>query len=70
MSLTLTPPVPQLDLNALRQALTRAGVRVDAAPEAYASAWRRAAAREATLGESASPGYARSPRRTRGATRA
>ena len=53
----------------MRQALERAGVRLDGQPEAYRSAWRRAALREGTDDEPV-PRYAPSPRSTRGATRA
>jgi hypothetical protein len=54
---------------ALRAALRQAGIALDERPAAYASAWRRAAAREAVASDRAEP-YARSPRSTRGATRA
>lgn len=52
------------------RALERAGVRLDVAPAAYRSAWRRSGlvvTPEPEVGEGA---YARSPRSTRGARRA
>ena len=64
----MTPPLPDRELAALQQALIRAGTRLDHLPEAYVSAWRRAAAREATRNEPVR--YTPSPRSTRGATRA
>jgi len=51
-------------------ALERAGIRLDGRPEAYASAWRRTAARESVDNVPAPALYAFSPRSTRGATRA
>ncbi len=53
----------------MTQALTKVGVRVGAAPSSYVSSWRRAAAREGVDNEPVAR-YARSPRSTRGATRA
>ena len=54
----------------LDRALTEAGIRVDETPALYRSAWRQAAAQEAVECEPGEEGYALSPRRTRGATRA
>lgn len=51
-------------------ALRRARVRLEDVPPAYESSWRRAGARESVGSEPAREGYARSPRSTRGATRA
>jgi hypothetical protein len=64
----VTPRLPDRELAALEQALARAGTRLGHVPDAYVSAWRRAAAREATRNEPAR--YTPSPRSTRGATRA
>ncbi len=64
--------VPSLDgpgKEAVIEALGRAGVRVEVAPAAYASAWRAAGLRDGVEGDDAE-GYAPSPRSTRGATRA
>jgi hypothetical protein len=68
----IAPPLPEAERNALSHALERAGVRLDGLPEAYASPWRRAAAREAVDNQPAraQSRYAPSPRSTRGATRA
>jgi hypothetical protein len=64
-------PVPSADeVLAIGRALERAGVPLGRRPAAYASAWRRAAAREAVAEWPVRPSYALSPRRTRGATRA
>lgn len=51
-------------------ALARAALRLDGPSEAYASPWRRRAALEAVDNEPEPTRYARSPRSTRGATRA
>lgn len=57
---------------ALSAALAKAGVPLHARSEAYDSAWRRVAAREAVDNQPARTvvRYARSPRSTRGATSA
>lgn len=69
MDFEVVPPLREPEQQAVRQALERAGVRLDGQPEAYRSAWRRAALREGTDAEPV-PRYAPSPRSTRGATRA
>ncbi len=69
MGIEVAPPLGEAELRALSYALERAGVRLDGRPEAYRSAWRRTALREATDNEPV-PRYALSPRSTRGATRA
>jgi hypothetical protein len=70
--LHVVPALPEPELTAIRQALSRAGVRLEGRPEGYLSAWRRASAREAVDNEPTPvrAGYVRSPRSTRGATRA
>ena len=69
MAIEVVPPLSDDESVALRRALVTLGVRLDGQPEAYRSAWRRTALREATENEPA-PRYALSPRSTRGATRA
>jgi hypothetical protein len=69
MAIEVVPPVSEGESAALRRGLTTLGVRLDGQPEAYRSAWRRTALREATDSEPV-PRYAPSPRSTRGATRA
>jgi hypothetical protein len=69
MAIEVVPPVPESESAALHRALATLGVRLDGQPEAYRSAWRRTALREATDNEPV-PRYAPSPRSTRGATRA
>jgi hypothetical protein len=69
MAIEVVPPLSEGESRALRRGLATLGVRLDAQPEAYRSAWRRAALREAIDNEPV-PRYALSPRRTRGATRA
>jgi hypothetical protein len=65
------PRLTATEDTALRRAFALAGVRLDRAPAAYTSEWRRAAACEAVGGELSAPRrYAPSPRSTRGATRA
>ena len=51
------------------EALERTGVRVDVVPAFYESAWRAAGLKDA-VEEDEPEGYAPSPRKTRGATRA
>jgi hypothetical protein len=70
MGLEAVPALGESERRALTHALEGAGVRLDGAPEPYRSAWRRTAAHEAVDNEPAPVRYARSPRRTRGATRA
>ncbi len=74
MRLEIVPALPEPARRALVLALARAGLRLDGAPEAYSSAWRRAAVLDAVeswaLPEPRLGSYAPSPRRTRGATRA
>jgi hypothetical protein len=48
MSFDLVPRLSDAEWRAVRAALTRAGLLPDAAPTAYGSPWRLAAAREAT----------------------
>ena len=69
MAIEVVPPVSAAESVALRRALATLAVRLDGQPEAYRSAWRRTALREATDNEPV-PRYALSPRSTRGATRA
>lgn len=70
VELDVAPPLPEAERQAVRNALVRAGIQLDGTPDAYGNAWRRAAAREAVESEPAPGRYARSPRSTRGATRA
>jgi hypothetical protein len=72
VALEIVPEPAEQELTAIRHALSRAGVRLDGQPESYLSGWRRASAREGVDNEPAPvrTGYARSPRSTRGATRA
>jgi hypothetical protein len=65
----VTPAIADSESRALLVALERAGTRPSDAP-AYDGAWRRAALREAVDRDDGDDGYAFSPRRTRGATRA
>ena len=70
MELEVHPPLSEAERHALRLALVRAGVRLDLPSDAYAGAWRRVAAREGVDNEPTLDRYTRSPRSTRGATRA
>jgi hypothetical protein len=70
MPIDVRPPLSADECKALEAALAEAGVSADGPPEAYGSAWRRAAALEAVDGDSDADGYALLPRSTRGATRA
>lgn len=54
---------------AVIEALKQAGVRIEAMPGAYESAWRAAGLRDGVESDEAED-YAPSPRSTRGATRA
>ena len=69
MTLEVVPPVSEDENAALRRGLATLGVRLEGQPDAYRSAWRRTALREATDNEPVRR-YAPSPRSTRGATRA
>jgi hypothetical protein len=69
VKLDVDPPLDDALLAGLEPVLRDALARPETHPS-YASAWRRAAAREAVGNESRPPAYALSPRRTRGATRA
>lgn len=68
------PALTEPELAAVRVALGRAGVRLDTLPESYRSAWKRSAVSEAVATDvvpvQVVARYARSPRSTRGATRA
>lgn len=70
MALEITPHLGDAEREALRVALDRAGVSLEPRPRGDESAWRRAGSREAVDNEPAAQRYARSPRSTRGATRA
>jgi hypothetical protein len=70
MRLEVIPSVPARQEAALRRALEGTGARLDGRPETTASAWSRAAAREAVDNQPTPVGQALSPRSTRGATRA
>ena len=70
MGLAVDPPISEAERDTLKLALTRSGIRLDELPDAYAGAWKRAAAREGVDNEAALARHARSPRSTRGATRA
>ena len=75
MRIRVEPPVAPDEELALARALGDEGVLVPAASAATRGAWSRAAAHEAVDNDpesrlDAEPGYALSPRRTRGATRA
>ena len=69
MEIVLNPDPEDDKVNAaVSQAIARAGVAAPSEPDAYSSAWRRAAlARDDP--DDRDPGYAR-PRSSRGATRA
>ena len=70
MGLEVVPPVPSDELDALVEALARAGIELDGRSGVYACAWRRAGLAEATGHADEADGYTPSPRSTRGATRA
>jgi hypothetical protein len=74
VELEITPPVAGAEREALRDALVdalaKAGATLELRTQGYDGGWRRTAAREAVDNEPARPGYARSPRSTRGATSA
>ena len=68
MDVEAVPPMDGSERRAVLEALERTGVRVEVVPAAYDSAWRAAGLRDGV--EDDDEGYALSPRRTRGATRA
>jgi len=69
VELSVTPALDDSTERALRSAL--GAVKADTSQaEAYVSAWRRAGLAEGVEQDDADPGYALSPRSTRGATRA
>jgi hypothetical protein len=74
MGIEITPELGAAEQEALRSALDRAGVSIEQRSRGHDSAWRRAASREAVDNEPVPPTsklpYARSPRSTRGATKA
>ena len=74
MSVDAHPALDDAQLDVLRAALLRLRLSLDSTPDGYKSAWRRTAMREVVGDEpdegDALPGYALSPRKTRGATRA
>jgi len=70
MELEVVPPLSEAERHTLTLALTRAAVRLDGSPDPYAGEWRRVAAREGVHNEPTLDRYTRSPRSTRGATRA
>ena len=71
MGIDVVPPLGPAEQQVVTIGLARAGMRLDGVHVAYASAWRRAAAREAVDSTPPAPArYAPSPRSTRGATRA
>jgi hypothetical protein len=70
VEIEVQPPLAEHERAALLHALDRAGIWTDGTPDAYASAWLRAASREAVDHQPPPVSYARSPRSTLGATRA
>lgn len=70
MEIEATPALTENELEVVRVGLARLEIGLSAKPSIGASAWQFAAAREAVASEPSRPRYARSPRRTRGATRA
>ena len=70
MEIEATPPLTESELEAVRMGFARLEIDLSTMPSIGASAWRFAAAREAVDSEPSRPRYARSPRKTRGATRA
>lgn len=65
----VVPPIEPVELRALLAALERTGVRASGT-DGSSTSWRRAGIREAVGDDETDGGYALSPRRTRGATRA
>jgi hypothetical protein len=55
MELIVTPSLVGVETSAVVQALAHSHLRLDEAPQAYASAWRRMAVREAVGDEDADP---------------
>lgn len=70
MAIDIDPPVGVRERLVVRRALDLAAVAGTREPPSAGSEWRRSAAREAVETDPVDSGYARSPRRTRGATRA
>jgi hypothetical protein len=70
MELDVVPSLSPAETSVLAEAVRRSGIELDGESDPYASAWRRAGLVEAADGDGESDGYARSPRSTRGATRA
>jgi hypothetical protein len=66
----VVPEVSDPERTAMLQALTRAGIDLGGKPAAHSSRWLRTGLREAVGALPAPPAHARSPRSTRGATRA
>ncbi len=64
--------VSAAELAAIEHALSRSGIGLESTGASRVTLWRRAAAREAVTPPASmiDAGYARSPRSTRGATRA
>jgi hypothetical protein len=74
MAIDVRPSLPPHEREAIAGLLASAGVDLDETPTAYSSRWLRLGLREAVQARpersrAAAP-YARSPRSTRGATRA
>lgn len=70
MALDVVPQPSEEERAVLARALGAAGIGDDATPEAYRGSWWRTAVREAVDRQQPLRRYARSPRSTRGATRA
>ena len=70
MELETTPELTERELAVVQRALATVQAELVMTPAGYSSAWKRAAAREAIDRQPAVVRYARSPRSTRGATRA
>jgi hypothetical protein len=69
VGLSVDPPVEKQVYEALVAAFADSGVPADTSPR-YGDAWRLAALHEGMERDEPEPGYALSPRSTRGATRA
>jgi len=70
VELEVVPPLSPAEKAVLAEAVRRAASELDGEHDPYATAWRRAGLAEAADGDGEQEGYARSPRSTRGATRA
>ena len=70
LEIEATPALSEPELEAVRLALVRLGVELSTTPPIGGSGWQMTAAREALDNRPPRPHYARSPRSTRGATRA